>query len=271
MTKAAFAQADTGGSLTAVRRDLSETSQELENLRVALDAKLATLEAAFASADPSDSLETLVIDLARTATAEAEAAALRACLESSWSAQEQVEAIRVEAEQSVETERTTVAAVHAHLEDLEATPQAERETARLLRRELEEQTRGARRGREAGGALQWNLEEAEQRISAVESAKEVEVCRPRAVDEQARSAARRREELERVLEKPGPISATRETRSTRDSPIRPRTEPRGGGTRDGADRDREHRKRSRRLRQLSAIATRSPRNWKLRVRSPRRV
>ena len=202
MTKAAFAQADTGGSLTAVRRDLSETSQELENLRVALDAKLATLEAALASAEPSDSLETLVIDLARTATAEAEAAALRACLEVQLVAQEQVEAIRVEAEQSVETERTTVAAVHAHLEDLEATLQAERETAVLLRREIEEQQGALEGEREAGGALQRNLEEAEQRISAVESAKEVEVAGVR--EQLMNKLALQRadlEELERVLEK----------------------------------------------------------------------
>jgi hypothetical protein len=140
MTKAAFAQADTGGSLTAVRRDLSETSQELENLRVALDAKLATLEAALESADPSDSLETLVIDLARTATAEAEAAALRACLEAGPAGRTGAGGGHLASKRSsqVEAERTTVAAVHAHLEDLEATLQAERETAVPFAGKIEE-------------------------------------------------------------------------------------------------------------------------------------
>jgi PilZ domain len=202
MINAAFAQADTGELLTAVRRDLSETSRELESLRASLDTKLATLEAALASSDPGDSLETLVIDLARTATAEAEAAALRACLEVQLVAQEQVEAIRADAAQSSEIERATTVAVHAHLEDLEATLQAERETAVLLRRELEEQQGVLEGEREAGSALQRSLDEAEQRMSVVQSVRDVEVTGIREqltnkLDLQRADA----EELERVLEK----------------------------------------------------------------------
>ena len=158
MINAAFAQADTGESLTAIRRDLSETSRELENLRAALDTKLATLEAALASSEPSDSLETLVIDLARIATMEAEAAAVRACLEVQLVAQEEVEAVRADAEQSVETERATAAAVRGQYEDLEATLQAERETTELLRRELEEQQGALEGEREAGSALEATLQ-----------------------------------------------------------------------------------------------------------------
>ena len=158
MINAAFAQADTGKSLTAVRRDLSETSRELESLRAALDTNLATLEAALASSEPCDSLETLVIDLARLATAEAEAAAVRACLEVQLVAQEQVEAIRADADQSVETERATTVAVRAQYEDLEATLQAEREAAVLLRREIEEQQGALEGEREAGSALEATLQ-----------------------------------------------------------------------------------------------------------------
>src|SRR5438046_9921127 len=81
MRTTALAKADTGPSSAALRLRLSETTGELEDLRTALDARLATLEAALANPDECESLETLVIELARVATTEAEAAAARACPE----------------------------------------------------------------------------------------------------------------------------------------------------------------------------------------------
>jgi hypothetical protein len=55
--------------------------RELEMLRADLEAKLIALERALARPDQHDSLETLVLDLARAATIEAEAAASRAMLD----------------------------------------------------------------------------------------------------------------------------------------------------------------------------------------------
>src|SRR5262249_15538044 len=55
--------------------------RELDALRAALDSRLLALEAALAHPEPHDSLETFVMDLARVATAEAEASAARASLE----------------------------------------------------------------------------------------------------------------------------------------------------------------------------------------------
>jgi len=55
--------------------------RELDALRADLEAKLIALERALARPDQHDSLETLVLDLARAATVEAEAAASRAMLE----------------------------------------------------------------------------------------------------------------------------------------------------------------------------------------------
>src|SRR5205809_689857 len=116
MPTAALAQADTGPSYAALRIHLSETTEELEDLRVALDAKLATLEAALANPDDCASLETLVIELARVATTEAEAAAARTCLEAQLAASEQVTAVHADAQRLVQAERTAGHAIRAQFE-----------------------------------------------------------------------------------------------------------------------------------------------------------
>ena len=64
------------------RTYLSETAQrELNTLRAALDTRLMALEKALAHPDPTESLESLIIDLARVATDEAHASAARKWLE----------------------------------------------------------------------------------------------------------------------------------------------------------------------------------------------
>src|SRR5437867_1202359 len=78
-------------------------AQELAALRAALDQKLAALEAALANPSQCASLERLVIDLARVATAEAEAAAAKACVDAQADVQRQT-ALRVEAQRALKTE-----------------------------------------------------------------------------------------------------------------------------------------------------------------------
>ena len=97
MTTAAFARADTSSPVAALRRHLADVTRELDGLRTALDTKLATLETALKNPGPDVSLEALVIDLARVATAEAEATAARACLQAKLAGEELVQAIRAEA------------------------------------------------------------------------------------------------------------------------------------------------------------------------------
>ena len=191
MTTAAFARADTGTPVAALRRHVADLTRELDGLRTALDTKLATLEAALKNPGHDDSLETLVIELARVATAEAEATAARACLQAKLAGEELVQTVRAEAERSVQAERTTAGAVRAQLDERQAALDAASESAEALQRDLEE-LRGALDGeRTTGGALRQNLEDAAQRISVIERAMEAQVSGIRRELEDARDAAAR--------------------------------------------------------------------------------
>ena len=84
--------------------------RELDALRASLDARLAALEDALAHPDPRVSLEELVLNLARVATAEAEATAARACLEAQLDAEHRAALDGDEMRRSLEAER---AGIHA--------------------------------------------------------------------------------------------------------------------------------------------------------------
>ena len=78
-----------GQTPDAIRRALVDAAQrELDGLRAALDMRLAALETALAQPNQQTPLEHLVLDLARVATAEAESAATRACLQAQFEAQQ---------------------------------------------------------------------------------------------------------------------------------------------------------------------------------------
>ncbi|HEY7290129.1 MAG TPA: PilZ domain-containing protein [Vicinamibacterales bacterium] len=99
-----------------LRQHLSETARrELDDLRAALDSRLLALEAALAHPEPHDSLEVLVLDLARVATTEAEAAAARASLEADLESQKRAATI-AELERALDGERSTASSVRADLE-----------------------------------------------------------------------------------------------------------------------------------------------------------
>ena len=81
-TAATLSSSGTGPSPDALRNYLSERSRtELDTLRVDLDARLLALENALTSPDDCESLESLIVDLARVAMDEAEAATRRAIFE----------------------------------------------------------------------------------------------------------------------------------------------------------------------------------------------
>ena len=87
-TAATLSSSGTGPSPDALRNYLSERSRtELDELRSELDARLLALENALTSPDDCESLESLVIDLARVAMDEAEAAARRAIFDAQSDAQ----------------------------------------------------------------------------------------------------------------------------------------------------------------------------------------
>jgi hypothetical protein len=107
-TVATLSSSGPGPSPDALRNYLSERSRtELDALRSELDARLSALENALTSPDDCDSLESLVIDLARVAMDEAEAATRRAIFDAQADAQAQIESARAEARTSIEAARTT--------------------------------------------------------------------------------------------------------------------------------------------------------------------
>src|SRR5437764_9861895 len=119
-----------------IRQYLAATAQrELDALRAQLDERLSALEAAIARPDQRGSLERLVLDLARVATAEAQSAAARATLEAQLHAQERATAAASEAQRLLAEERATTTALRFDLEQARAALDAEQETAVRLRQE----------------------------------------------------------------------------------------------------------------------------------------
>src|SRR5438034_533084 len=73
-------------------------------------------------------LEHLVLDLARVATAEAESAATRACLQAQFEAQQRAASASADAQHALDAERDTVARLRKELGDLRSALEAERIT-----------------------------------------------------------------------------------------------------------------------------------------------
>src|SRR3989442_14395021 len=114
-------------STDALRRYLDETAQrELDELRAALDERLSALEHALAHPSPKTSLADLVLELARVATAEAEAAAARACLQAQVDAQQRAKP-GVDAQHSFDAERAVTTALRLEIEHVRTAPKAESE------------------------------------------------------------------------------------------------------------------------------------------------
>jgi chromosome segregation ATPase len=170
MATVASARSDKGSPAGAVRRQLPEAAaQELTALRAALDQKLAALEVALASPAPPGSLETLVIDLARIATAEAEATAAKACLDAQVDAEREA-AARAEAQRALRTERETTAALQHDLEQARKALKSERDGITALRRDLATAAERLERERDAALRLRERCEQAERKNEAERSA-----------------------------------------------------------------------------------------------------
>src|SRR3954465_1135845 len=96
---------------------VGEAQRELDALRAQLDVRLTALEGALASPDPDHPLAGLVLDLARTATAEAESAAARATLEAQLDVERRAEAEVSEATRQRDLARAEIAGERAQLRD----------------------------------------------------------------------------------------------------------------------------------------------------------
>src|SRR3954471_12712013 len=87
----------------------AEARRELDTLRNQLDVRLLALEGALASPDPERPLAGLILDLARTATAEAESSAARATLEAQLDVERRAEAAVSEATRERDLARAELA------------------------------------------------------------------------------------------------------------------------------------------------------------------
>jgi hypothetical protein len=197
-TSAARAQDDLVASGAATTAHLSDTTGELERLRTALDAKLAELEAALDNPDQSDSLERLVIELARIATREADAAATRAASEAQRAAAQQVSRMRDDAEHAVSTQRTAAADTARELDAARTALAAERAAAATLNRQVSDLDAALLAAQAAARAAEKAAEEAEQRIFVVETLKARELAELR--DEVGLEHVSQRAQLEEATE-----------------------------------------------------------------------
>jgi chromosome segregation ATPase len=85
---------------------VSEAAQKrLDALRSSVEIRLAALEAALADPSRGDALESLILDLSRVATEEAQAVATRACVDSRLTADVQIAQAKAAAQAAIEQER----------------------------------------------------------------------------------------------------------------------------------------------------------------------
>ncbi|HKT81565.1 MAG TPA: PilZ domain-containing protein [Vicinamibacterales bacterium] len=96
--------------METVADNLNDTSSEraqrqLDTLRAAVEVRLQALEAVLADPNRGESLEGLILDLARVATDEARAAMLKACLDAKLEADARVIHARAVAQEAVDQER----------------------------------------------------------------------------------------------------------------------------------------------------------------------
>ncbi|HEY7285100.1 MAG TPA: PilZ domain-containing protein [Vicinamibacterales bacterium] len=148
-----------------LKQYLSDTARrEIDALRADLDSRLLALEAALAHPEPHESLESLVIDLARVATTEAEASTARACLDAQIEAQERAKE-SVEARRLLEAEQAAAGAARAELDELRE----------VVDRELSHERAAGKKNVERLQTMERELGEArklvELRSTALESAR----------------------------------------------------------------------------------------------------
>jgi chromosome segregation ATPase len=173
MSDSDFVQSPADPLPDRLKQYLSETARrEIDALRAALDSRLLALEAALAHPEPHDSLETLVIDLARVATAEAEASAARASLAAQIDAQERTKD-NTEARRLLEMERAAANAARAELDDTRQTLEHQLAQERAAGKKNVDRLKGLERevaeARQALDARSGALEEARVAASSAQN------------------------------------------------------------------------------------------------------
>ena len=149
-----------------VRQYLATTAQrELDALRAQLDARLAALEAALRQPN-GGSLEDLVLELARVATAEAESASSRAAVQAQLAAQEHAAAALTDAQRTIEAERVKSERLARQVEELRTAVEAEHLTASRMKQEADEARAALEADRLSAMVLRQEVAQLEQALHA---------------------------------------------------------------------------------------------------------
>jgi hypothetical protein len=151
----------------SVAEHLSGSAQRtLTALRAALDQRLAALEEALANPARGDSLEDLILDLARAAGDEAQVAASKACLDTKAEADREIAQILASARAALEQERADSAELRRAVEQAKqhiTTVEHETRAGRLAREHVEGELAHER---ERVAALQAALAETQSQLEA---------------------------------------------------------------------------------------------------------
>jgi PilZ domain len=167
-----------------LKQYLSDTARrELDTLRAQLEVKLIALEKALARPSEHDSIEYLVIDLARVATAEAEAAAARASLDARLQAEER---------SGIAEANRTAEQARVELDMLREVMQSD------LAREREQSAAALAEARRELDDLQRAKEQAETRAAEVEKNRAAAVAAQTAGAARLKAAEAEREEADRA-------------------------------------------------------------------------
>jgi len=188
MSTAAQDETMVGTPLDQLRATLPEQAQRhLDALKGAIELRLSALEAALADPNGGASLEVLILDLARVASVEAQAAATKACVDTQLVSDTQKAKALAAAQQVLHQERATSADLRKALE------QAQQKLART-EAELRGEIRLAREALDA--------ESARARSAATEADRALQTARQevtRARDEGARILAATKDEASQAL------------------------------------------------------------------------
>jgi chromosome segregation ATPase len=109
--------------------------RELQALRSSLDARLNALETALADPSQQEALEDLILDLARVATEEADAAARQAYLDAQQQAQNAIAAARTEGLSALEAEKAAAATLRQAVDEAKVALNAERSAVAAAQKE----------------------------------------------------------------------------------------------------------------------------------------
>ena len=156
----------------ALAEHLSDVARrELSALQTALDLRLSRLDAVLADPDRVESLEGLVIDLARVATQEAHTAATVACFDARRDADAKVAQFRASTQDGIERDQATIAELRQAVEQTQqriALLEQEKQDERLSLQEQFDHALG--RERASAAETERALDDAHQKVQRASSA-----------------------------------------------------------------------------------------------------